>query len=292
MSSAPPGWHLQPDGRERFWDGQQWTDEFRTPGSAPTQQIPLDETRDMPAAGTGAYGTSSQGGPAQGGYAPPPSGAYGQPGPGQPGYGQPPYGEGGPLSDKPSGGGGFAKGCLIALLVVALLAAIAVAVGVWLFRAANDAVSESIETTIPTEVPTELPTEIPTEIPTELPTDLPTGLPTELPTELPTLPGQGVSVEAGLGEEFTLGPATIQSGWTVEDVTLGFKSITMTAVPSESSTVPLLFNLAFIQDGAELANTVCTVPLTTVGEETSVSCVPLRGDVDRADSIRATGLGG
>ncbi|HET6951617.1 MAG TPA: DUF2510 domain-containing protein, partial [Acidimicrobiales bacterium] len=28
--SAPAGWHLQPDGRERFWDGTQWTDQFRT----------------------------------------------------------------------------------------------------------------------------------------------------------------------------------------------------------------------------------------------------------------------
>lgn len=29
--SAPAGWHLQGDGRERFWDGSQWTDQFRPP---------------------------------------------------------------------------------------------------------------------------------------------------------------------------------------------------------------------------------------------------------------------
>ena len=29
--SAPAGWHRQADGRERFWDGQQWTDQFRDP---------------------------------------------------------------------------------------------------------------------------------------------------------------------------------------------------------------------------------------------------------------------
>lgn len=29
--SAPPGWHPQPDGRDRWWDGQQWTDHFRDP---------------------------------------------------------------------------------------------------------------------------------------------------------------------------------------------------------------------------------------------------------------------
>lgn len=27
--SAPPGWHPQPDGRDRWWDGQEWTDHYR-----------------------------------------------------------------------------------------------------------------------------------------------------------------------------------------------------------------------------------------------------------------------
>src|SRR5690349_25007150 len=29
IMSAPAGWHPQEDGRERFWDGTQWTDQFR-----------------------------------------------------------------------------------------------------------------------------------------------------------------------------------------------------------------------------------------------------------------------
>ncbi|HSF99458.1 MAG TPA: DUF2510 domain-containing protein [Ornithinibacter sp.] len=29
--SAPAGWHLQPDGQERYWDGTQWTEQFRAP---------------------------------------------------------------------------------------------------------------------------------------------------------------------------------------------------------------------------------------------------------------------
>ncbi len=37
MSQAPPGWHLQPDGRERYWDGTQWTAHFR-PGPAQQAQ--------------------------------------------------------------------------------------------------------------------------------------------------------------------------------------------------------------------------------------------------------------
>ncbi len=29
MMSAPAGWHPQPDGRDRYWDGAAWTDNFR-----------------------------------------------------------------------------------------------------------------------------------------------------------------------------------------------------------------------------------------------------------------------
>lgn len=32
--SAPAGWHPQEDGRERYWDGTQWTDQYRAPGAA------------------------------------------------------------------------------------------------------------------------------------------------------------------------------------------------------------------------------------------------------------------
>lgn len=38
--SAPPGWHPQPDGRDRWWDGQQWTDHYRDPVSAPAAPAP------------------------------------------------------------------------------------------------------------------------------------------------------------------------------------------------------------------------------------------------------------
>lgn len=37
--SAPAGWHPQGDGRERYWDGTQWTDQYRTPGSAPAGAV-------------------------------------------------------------------------------------------------------------------------------------------------------------------------------------------------------------------------------------------------------------
>ena len=43
MSTTPAGWHPQPDGRQRYWDGQQWTEHF-APGTpeatAPVQAAP------------------------------------------------------------------------------------------------------------------------------------------------------------------------------------------------------------------------------------------------------------
>ncbi|HHX47562.1 MAG TPA: DUF2510 domain-containing protein [Brevibacterium sp.] len=35
MTDSTPGWHRQPDGRERFWDGTEWTDQFRDPTPSP-----------------------------------------------------------------------------------------------------------------------------------------------------------------------------------------------------------------------------------------------------------------
>ncbi|MCA1782602.1 MAG: hypothetical protein ABR500_10430 [Dermatophilaceae bacterium] len=286
MSTAPPGWHRQPDGRDRFWDGQRWTDEFRDPSEATTQQIPLDETRGMSAAESqGGYasqapgaGSAGQGG--QGPYAPPP--AYGG--------GPDAYGQGGPLSDSGRGGSGWLKGCLIALLVVVILVALLAVGGMWLFRSASDRVSEAIESAQPTAPATDVPSEAPGDVSTE-PTAPDVEGPTGLPTGLPSLPGQGAVTQAGLGEEFTLGPAMIQSGWTVEDITLGFATITMSAIPSESSAVPMIFEIVFYEGDADITRTTCTVPLDPVGETVDVACVPVVGFADGVDRIEATALG-
>jgi len=81
--SAPPGWHLQPDGRERWWDGQQWTEQYRSPlsedptappadsgwdaGSEQTQALDVDRTQQLPT--QPPAGGADQG---AGGYVPPP----------------------------------------------------------------------------------------------------------------------------------------------------------------------------------------------------------------------------
>lgn len=43
MSTTPAGWHPQPDGRRRYWDGQQWTEHFApgtTQAAAPVHPAP------------------------------------------------------------------------------------------------------------------------------------------------------------------------------------------------------------------------------------------------------------
>ena len=93
--SAPAGWHLQPDGQERYWDGSRWTDEFRAPlptdpTAPPSWDGPVDQTQAVDLNTTQAISapqaTPSDYAPA--GYAQPDSG---QPGYQQPGYAQPGY---------------------------------------------------------------------------------------------------------------------------------------------------------------------------------------------------------
>lgn len=280
--SAPPGWHLQPDGRERFWDGERWTEEFREPSGGHTQQIPVDDTQGMPQ----SQPQSGYARAGSGGYAAPPAGhrdTYPR---------EPYYGQGGPLSDKPGGTPGWLKGCLIALLIIVVLTAVAIGVGWWLVNRAVDDVTGPApvpgETTAPTA--TEEPPDDATGGPT-LPTQIPTTLPSQIPTSLPSVPGVGVTVQVSIGEGFTFGPAEVQEGWTVEDEALGFKSVSMRVVPQEANSVPLVFTMRFLSGSEELSTTICTVPLTAAGQEEDAVCVPMRGDAQNADEVEVSGLG-
>lgn len=287
--SAPPGWHLQPDGRERWWDGQQWTEQYRAPLSADptappadsswdagpehTQALDVDRTQQLPA--QPPPGGADQG---AGGYVPPPGPSY----PSQQQYSYPSGGGGVPASGygSPGSGGypppqqqgmsGAAKGCLIAAVVGLVILLIAVLGGIFLFRQVADEVSQQIETTFPTTVPSEVPTE----------------LPSDLPTELPSLGGEPVTVR--VGEGFELPRATVSPGWTIEPGQFASAVSGMTATYTDGSGLPLAFSMSFEGSG-ETVETFCSGTPVSEGSTTAeVVCVPLFGDVSGVDQVTVT----
>jgi hypothetical protein len=289
--SAPPGWHLQPDGRERYWDGQQWTEQFRTPTpsdpTAPpadtgwsqddrTQALGVDPTQAMPTPPQSegyvpppspTYPTQQQYGYPSGGGGLPPAEGYGPTGYGTPGYGGPD----GPYPPQKQGMSGTAKGCLIAAVVGLVLVIIVAVAGVWLLsRAANEAV-EQIQTQFPTAVPTEVPTD----------------LPTDLPTEIPELGGEPVRVSVGDG--FDLPRASIAPGWTVEQGDFTSEVTGMTATYTEGQGLPVAFSMSFEGSGGDTVDTFCSAaPASDGNTTTEVSCIPLFGDVSASDQVTVT----
>ncbi|MEO5608495.1 MAG: DUF2510 domain-containing protein [Ornithinibacter sp.] len=275
--SAPAGWHLQPDGQERFWDGQQWTEQFRAPlasdptappvwpsSSQDTQAVDLSQTTAIPAPAADPYAGAQAGAPApqQPGYAPQPFEAQpgyapqpGYPQPGQPAYGAPP----------PKGTSGAVKGCLIAALVGFVVLALVVAGSIFFFARTVDRVTQSI--------------------PTSLPSDFPTTLPTDGPGSL--------NIEINVGDGFELPRAQVEDGWTVEGGATGplnLMQITgMRAVPTEDGGLPVLFTMSFEVDDTTTVDTVCTAPGASAGASVDVTCVPLFGDVEGARRITVTG---
>ena len=285
--SAPPGWHLQPDGRERWWDGQQWTDQYRAPlptdptappadtGAADaghTQALDVDRTQQLPT--QPPAGGAEQG---AGAYVPPPTPTY----PSTQQYSYPSGGGAVPGSGYGSAGGaypppqqqgmsGAAKGCLIAAAVGVVILLIAVIGGIFLFSRAADEVSRQIETVFPTTLPTEIPTELPSEV----------------PTDLPTIGGE--SVEVGLGEGFELPRATIDPGWTIEQGQFTSQVTGMTATYTDGSGLPIAFSMSF-QGSGDPVETFCTGAPEGEGSTTAeVVCVPLFGDVSGVDRVTVT----
>ena len=299
--SAPAGWHLQPDGRERFWDGTQWTDQFRSPApsdptapppapswasssdtvadtvsdSGHTQAFDVAGTQALPRqdAGTpGAYPTAGQApaGYPQQGYAP------GQP---QTGYGAP--GAAGYPPSVKSGNSSLAKGCLIAAVVILGLIAIVIAVFAFFTPRVVDTVNETF--------PSGFPTSLPSGFPTELPTDLPSGLPTALPSGLPTDIAQHLELDVGDG--FELPRATIGGGWTLVPQGAGIPIVNITGMKAtlgDANGFPVLFTMRFPAAGGESVETVCTAPAGEPDAVVDVSCVPLFGDVAEATTVTVT----
>jgi hypothetical protein len=259
--SAPPGWHEQPDGRERWWDGRQWTEHYRTrpgtrdgvPGAGDerTEALDVDRTQALPAPP-----------PSQPGYAPPSSGV-GLP-PGQVGYGAP--GGHGPYPPPRQGMSSTAKGCLVAAVVGVVLLLAAAILGAVLFgRMATRAV-EDIQSAVPTTVPTTLPSQV--------------------PTELPSIGGEELQVS--VGEGFDLPRASIAPGWTLEPGDFGTSVAGMTATFTESQSLPVVFTMRFEGTG-DPVDTVCSSSAGSAEATTAdVSCLPLFGDVSDSDRVTVT----
>ncbi|MFL6175466.1 MAG: hypothetical protein ACJ715_02355 [Ornithinibacter sp.] len=293
--SAPAGWHLQPDGQERYWDGTQWSDQFRMPlasdPTAPpswdgpvdqTQAVDLDTTQAIPAPQAMPSGHTPGGHPPAG-YGPPgypqpdethqgyPQTGYPQPGYGPPaypqtGYPQTGYGapDGQPYPQPPRQGGGLAKGCLIVAILGVLLLGGAVVVGIYLFNRASETISENF----------------PSGFPTTLPSDFPSDLPTQ---------GLGQSIDVTVGEGFTLPRATIEPGWSLDAAGGSVVNITgMRATLGSGDGFPVLFTMSFPDKGGAPVQTLCTTATGTSDSVVDVSCVPLFGDVAGAATAKVT----
>ncbi len=291
--SAPPGWHLQPDGRERWWDGQQWTEQFRdaTPSdptappsqsydSEATQALGVDRTQQLPtqppAGGQGGYGAPGAAGD-QSGYVPPPgptyptqqdysypSGGGGVPGPGYGGAGAYP-------PPQNQGMSGAAKGCLIAAAAGLVILVIAVVGGFFLFRQAANEVSRQVESSFPTTFPTEEPSDLPSDFPSDFPSD---GL-------------GGEPVEVSVGDGFDLPRATVARGWTVEAGQFSSEVTGMTATFTDGTALPLAFTMSF-QGLDEPVDTFCTAAATDGSATADVACIPIFQDVSGATSVTVT----
>lgn len=299
--SAPAGWHLQPDGQERFWDGTQWTEQFRAPVTvdptapppAPSwadsadSTAPSDHTQAFDVSGTQALPRQDAGAPVayppaenasagyppatqQGGY--PQQAGYPQQGyaPGQPqtGYGAP----GAQQYPPPQQGGssGLLKGCLIAGVVLLGLIAIVIAAFAFFASRVVDEVSETF--------------------PSGFPTELPSGFPSDLPTELPT-EGLEQNLELGVGDGFDLPRAAIAGGWTLEPQGAGVPVVNITGMKAtlgDADGFPVLFTMSFPTPGGDEIETVCTAPGGQPDAVVDVSCVPLFGDVQDATRVRVT----
>lgn len=300
--SAPAGWHLQPDGQERYWDGQQWTEHFRmplaldptappewAPAAQDTQVLDVSHTTAIPAADPlsdpyAATGEASPYPPARAGSAAPESGygavppgypatpsgyPTGQPGypAGQPGYppgqpGYPAYGQ-----PPPQRGNGAAKGCLIAALLGLFVLALVVAGAIFFFARTVDRVTETFPTSFPSDFPSDFPTEDPGD-------------------------GGTAEVEVTVGGGFELPRGRIERGWRIGSDGAGplsFMTIEgMRAVPLEDEGLPLVFTMSFEVDDTTTVETVCTSPGGTAGTAVDVSCVPLFGDVEGARRVTVT----
>lgn len=317
--SAPAGWHLQPDGQERYWDGTQWTDQFRAPlASDPTAPPPppswADASAPVDSTASDATGAASlsdsaeptdtvatsehtqaldvsgtQALPRQDAAAPAayPPAAY--PPAGNPPAGYPPagYAPGQPQSGYGAPGApGYPppppQGGSSGLLKGCLIAGVVLLGLIAVVIAAFVFFASRVADEVSETFPTGFPTELPSGFPTDLPTDLPTTLPTE---------GLEQDLDVAVGDGFELPRATIAGGWTLEPQGAGIPVVNVTGMKAtlgDANGFPVLFTLSVPSVGGETVETVCTAPGGEPDAVVDVSCVPFFGDVADATRARVT----
>lgn len=301
--SAPAGWHLQPDGRERFWDGTRWTEQFRMPvPSDPTAPPPPSWAQEGDTGGSGGESDADAGTFATDPTADPSSWQSAaptvdqtqaldvsstqaipahQPQPGSPPASSytpgPDYSypaPGGPVPASGYGAPGWqaqppptqgSSGVAKGCLIAALVGFLFLVIAV---VAAIFFVSRAVD---------EVSRTFPTSIPSGLPTDLPSGLPTE---------GLGERIGVTVGDGFDIPRARIEDGWSLAKQGAGSLSIVtidgMRATLEDDDGFPVLFTVSFPTPDGQSVETVCTAPAGAAGATVEVSCVPLLGDVSQA----------
>ena len=295
--SAPAGWHLQPDGQERFWDGTRWTDQFRAPlpndPTAPpidpawagsvdqTQALDVDSTQAIPA--PGAYQQPDQAQPDATAYQQPeypqpayqpgypqqsyPQQGYPQQGYPQQGYPQTGYGAPGtqPYAPPRTRAAAWPRAASSPRSWACSCSRVVAVAGFYVVNRAADTISE----TFPSGFPTSLPTTFPSDGSTD---------------------GLGQALDVSVGDSFDLPRGTVEAGWQLEaqDGGIGIVDITgMKATISSEDGFPLLFTMSFPASGGEQVETVCTASGAS-GATVDVSCVPLFGDVSDATRAKVT----
>jgi len=324
--SAPAGWHLQPDGRERFWDGTRWTDQFRAPapadltdptaapetaawtppgheyGSAP----PVDPTApvaDPTAAQPSAAPeqtqmldvSSTQALPAQPSQpvadaaTPYPTGA-GTPtsGYGAPpaGYGVPPQGYGTPTTGYGAPTSGYGAPGQQWPAQPPPKERSGLAAGCLV--AAVFGLLLLVAAIIGGVIFVNRAVD---EVNETLPSIFPSGLPTELPTDLPTgIPTEGLGerIQLEVGDGFDLPRATIDGGWSLESQGAGVPVVNVRGMKATVTGDGGFPVLFTMSFPTNGGGTVDTVCTASgdAGATVDVSCVPLFGDV--SDATRAT----
>jgi len=326
--SAPAGWHVQPDGRERFWDGTRWTDLFRatapadrgdptaapettawtSPGQGYGSATSVDPT--APAAEPAAAQptaspeqtqmldvSSTQALPAQpvqpaaDASSPYPPG-YGAQAPGYgvppPGYGALPQGYGTPTTGYGAPTSGYGAPGQQWPVQPPPKERSGLAAGCLV--AAVFGLLLLVAAIIGGVI---FVNRAVNQVNETLPSIFPSGLPTELPTDLPTgIPTEGLGdrIQLTVGDGFELPRATVDGGWSLESQGSGVPVVNVKGMKAKV-TGDGGFPVLFTMSFPKAdGGTVDTVCTASgaAGATVDVSCVPLFGDVSGATRATVT----